>query len=175
LVVAVMLSLAPASSARPKREGNRRADALFSPFSGQIFRRDRQRQVFAELKLEADTIAKLSALVDAAKMEDKSLRSQRLATRSEITRLLFQEKPDSAAVDYLVDRLGKIESQQRRNRVKMMLSLRDVLGPARGSQLQVELAKVNASGPLPTTSVVNTPPAAATPPVSRGCRFGCGG
>ncbi len=61
--------------------------------------------------------------------------------RLELDKLLAQDRPDQRAVMALIDKVSKAEAEVRKNRVGLMLEVREALGPELWRKLQAEMPK----------------------------------
>ena len=87
------------------------------------------------LGLEAETLAAIRTIVEAARIQSKALRAELHAAHAQMRTLLSQELPEATAVMQQADTIGAMELAERKNRLQAMLQIRALLTPAQRQEL----------------------------------------
>jgi Spy/CpxP family protein refolding chaperone len=126
--VLVIVCSATVASAEPRGAELGRMDAGFLE------------QVAIELKVDDATLAKIKDRIYAAEKEHIELRAQAGTARLELRRMLDADQPERAKVLKQVDVVGEIETKLRKNRIGLLLSVRELLTPEQRGKLERMLA-----------------------------------
>jgi Spy/CpxP family protein refolding chaperone len=102
------------------------------------------------LGLEAETLAAIRTIVEAAGLQNKALWAEMHQAYARMRELLSQEMPDTTAVMQQADTISALELAQRKNRLQAMLQIRALLTPAQRQEL------VRLQGELGTRDRFNT-------------------
>lgn len=102
------------------------------------------------LGLEAETLAAIRTIVEAAGLQNKALWAEMHRAYAQMRQLLSQEMPDTAAVMQQADTISALELTERKNRLQAMLQIRALLTPAQRQEL------VRLQGELATRGRFNT-------------------
>ena len=81
------------------------------------------------LGLEAETLTAIHAIVDAARIQNQTLREELHQAHAQMRELLSQAMPDADAVMRLADTIGGLELAERKSRLQAMLQIRALLTP----------------------------------------------
>ena len=129
LVACVLLAsltapgLSHADSGRPPRDAGSRPGRFIE-------------EEYAErLGLEAETLAAIHTIVEAARLQNKTLGAELHDAYAQMRALLSQEMPDAAAVMQQADTIGGLELAERKHRLQAMLHIRALLTPAQRQEL----------------------------------------
>ena len=87
------------------------------------------------LGLEAETLAAIRTIVEAAHLQNKTLRAELHQAHVQMRALLSQEMPDEWAVMQQADAIGALDLAERKNRLQAMLRIRALLTPAQRQEL----------------------------------------
>lgn len=87
------------------------------------------------LGLEAETLAAIRAIAEAAHQQRQVLGAQLHAAHAQMRALLSQALPDTAAVMQQADAIGALELAERQNRLQAILRIRALLTPAQRQEL----------------------------------------
>lgn len=96
------------------------------------------KQALRQAGLSNEQMKKIDELIFAAEKEKLDLRHQLRKARLELGRLLGEEKPDRGAVLELADRMGKLETELRRNHLKLLLDVRSLMTPEQWTQIEAQ-------------------------------------
>jgi Spy/CpxP family protein refolding chaperone len=117
------------AAAQPPPAFERRRDHGGAPF-------DRFLERHAErLKLDDATRERIRAVGREAQREASAVREQVHASREEMRRLLNQDSPDEAAVMRQAERIGSLETEMQKQRLRTMLRIRALLTPEQRQEL----------------------------------------
>ncbi len=107
--------------------------------------------VAAEIGVDAATVAKIKTLVYGANRDAIDLRAEVQRQRLALRQLLEDERPDVKKVLKQVEAVGSAETSIRKNRVQLILAVRDLLTPEQRQKLQRVMAErrgaVRGAGP----------------------------
>jgi len=87
------------------------------------------------LGLGAETLAAIHTIVEAARLQSKTLWTELHQAHAQMRALLSQETPDPTEVMRQADAIGALELTERKNRLQAMLQIRAVLTPAQRQEL----------------------------------------
>lgn len=102
--------------------------------------------VAADIGVDQPTLAKIKGLVYGANREAIDVRASVARERLTLRELLDAEQPDRNRVLKQVDAIGALETKLRRNRVQLLLSVRELLTPEQRAKLQKVLAERRGPG-----------------------------
>lgn len=88
-----------------------------------------------QLGLEAETLAAIRTIVEAAHLQSKTLRAELHQAHVQMRALLSQEMPDEFAVMQQADAIGALDLAERKHRLQAMLRIRALLTPAQRQEL----------------------------------------
>jgi len=87
------------------------------------------------LGLSEETLAKVRAIVAAGKEEGKTLHEQESRARNLLRELLSQNPPDDRAIMQQAERVGDLETEILKHRLRILLQLRPLLTNAQLEEL----------------------------------------
>jgi Spy/CpxP family protein refolding chaperone len=88
------------------------------------------------LGLDAETSQAVYAVLDAARQEGRGLRTQLHQQHEALRALLEQDTPDEAAVLAQVDKLGALQTEERKQEMRAFLKVRSLLTPEQRQALR---------------------------------------
>ena len=103
---------------------------------GPLFRPEVIEAVAAELGLAGDVVAKIKEQVYRADKDVIKIRADLEAARLELRRLMDEDRTNAAQVMKQVEAVGGLETELRKNRVRLLLSVRELLTPEQRKNLQ---------------------------------------
>ena len=106
-------------------------------------------QVAAELGVAPQTLAQIKTLIYNANKEAIDLRADLQRAHLDLGQQLDQDKPDAKKIMQTADQIGAAESKLRKNRLQLLLSVRDLLTPEQRTKLQQILSQRHGMGPRP--------------------------
>ena len=142
---AVLLSTAAVQAKRGPHEGmggpGMGGPGMGGPGMGKMFRPEMIDGLAAELGV-ADTVVK--QIKDKAYKADQDaikLRADLDSARLEMRRMMDEDKPDQAKVLKQVEVVGGLETELKKNRIRLLLSVRELLTPDQRKKLQKIMAE----------------------------------
>jgi Spy/CpxP family protein refolding chaperone len=116
------------------------APAFGAPKGGRGFGRGNiPPQVAERVGISPELQQRVRQLAFEANEQLINLDAENKRARLELEKALAQERPDARAVMGLIDRVAKAEAEVRKNRVGLMLKVREALGPELWRKLQAEM------------------------------------
>ena len=97
--------------------------------------------VAAELGVSAQAAAQIKTLVYNANKEAIDLKAELERGHLDLKQLMDQDKPDTKKIMQLLDQVGATETKLRKNRVQLLLSVRELLTPDQRAKLQGMMAE----------------------------------
>jgi Spy/CpxP family protein refolding chaperone len=88
------------------------------------------------LGLDEKTRASAYGVIDQARVEERSLRSELRAARERMKELLAVDAPDLAAVEAQSDAIGQLETALDKIRLRSLVAIRGLVTPEQWQQLQ---------------------------------------
>ena len=100
----------------------------------------------ARLGLDDATRDAVEDLLDEAHQRRRALRPQRREAHQEMRELMEAEEPDEAAIMAVVDRLAALENEARKERIRTLLRVRELLPPEARSELLRQMRRHEGPG-----------------------------
>jgi Spy/CpxP family protein refolding chaperone len=127
----VMLGVVPAHADRGGP-----GEGMGGPGMGRMFRPEIIDGLAAELGVPEGVIKQIKDKAYKADQEAIKLRADLDSARLEMRRLMEEEKPDQAKVLKQVEIAGGLETELQKNRIRLLLSVRELLTPEQRRKLQ---------------------------------------
>jgi Spy/CpxP family protein refolding chaperone len=103
----------------------------------------------ARLGLDAETIEALRATVDASRERGEALHRELRVAHRAMRDLLSSESPDESFVMEQAETIGRLEVEERKNRLAAMILIRSLLTPEQRAELQRIREEKGPRGPRP--------------------------
>jgi len=100
----------------------------------------------AELGVAAPALAQIKTLAYNANKEAIDLRAELERLHLDMRQLMDQDKPDTKKIMQSIDQVGSVETKLRKNRVQLLLSVRELLTPEQRGKLQRVIAERRGNG-----------------------------
>lgn len=123
IVAAVILIMAAAAGAKPGPSPRGCGDDAFPA------------RMCERLDLTADQTAAIAKIRDESRERGRETRKEILRLRHELQGIMMQDKPDAAAAERLIARMGELRTEQQTRRMKTRLAIRDQLTQEQRDQL----------------------------------------
>jgi len=156
-LAAVMLTTGPALARGPHGAGMDGPGMGMGPEGGSMLRPEVIDAVGAELGLDAATLKKIKDLSFAANKEAIDVRAELERAHLDLRQMMDETNPDAKKVMKQVEIVGAAETKLRKNRVQLMLSVRELLTPEQRQKLRKILAE-RRHGPGPEAGPGFGPP-----------------
>ena len=101
----------------------------------------RLERLVEELGLDAQILARVDAIIDAARAKKRTLRRQLREALKQMHSLLEAEEPQEAELLKQVERVGGLRTELRKEQLKTMLRIRALLSPEQRASLLERLNK----------------------------------
>ncbi len=96
------------------------------------------KQALRQAGLSAEQITQIDKIIFEAEKAKLELRHQLEKARLEMGQLLGAEKPDRRAVLELADKMGRLESELRKNHLKLLLDVRALMTSEQWTQIEAQ-------------------------------------
>ncbi|MBI5508323.1 MAG: periplasmic heavy metal sensor [Deltaproteobacteria bacterium] len=108
---------------------------------GRGFRPEMIAVIGAELGVADSVLGQIKDKSYKSDQEAIKLRADLDSARLEMRRLMDEDKPDPAKVMKQIDAVGNLETELKKNRVRLLLSVRELLTPDQRKKLQKVMAE----------------------------------
>ena len=93
-------------------------------------------EIAAELGVDEPTLTKIKSLIDKSNTQHVDQRADTDKARLELHRLMNEDRPDPGKVLRQVEVAGKLETEGRKNRIKLLLDVRALLTDSQQRKLR---------------------------------------
>jgi Spy/CpxP family protein refolding chaperone len=111
------------------------------PGMGKMFRPEMIDMLASELGVADNVVKQIKDKAYKADQEAIKLRADLDSGRLEMRRLMDEDKPDVAKVMKQVETVGAVETELKKNRIRLLLSVRELLTPEQRKKLQKHMAE----------------------------------
>ena len=143
VMMTVAAALLVAAPAQAQKGGPH--EGMGGPGMGKMFRPEMIDMLATELGVADSVVKQVKDKAYKADQEAIKLRADLDSGRLEMRRLMDEDKPDAAKVMKQIEVVGALETELKKNRIRLLLSVRELLTPDQRKKLEKLMAE--RSGP----------------------------